>query len=69
MTGRTAPQVSGVSRPLVTIRKRSFGAPLTGMAAVVVTAGWFEEGAWLVVVVLPLPVAASRRRRLRLRLL
>ncbi|KPI11585.1 hypothetical protein OK074_2917 [Actinobacteria bacterium OK074] len=35
-----------------------FGALLTGVAAVVVTASKFEEGAWLVVLTLPLLVAA-----------
>ncbi|MGW7236229.1 APC family permease [Streptomyces sp. NPDC054804] len=35
-----------------------FGAVLTGVASVVVTAGKFAEGAWLVVVMLPLLVAA-----------
>lgn len=35
-----------------------FGAVLTGVATVVVTASRFTEGAWLVVVVLPLLVAA-----------
>lgn len=35
-----------------------FGAVLTGVATVVVTAGKFAEGAWLVVVLLPLLVAA-----------
>ncbi|WP_217554562.1 APC family permease [Streptomyces sp. GbtcB6] len=35
-----------------------FGAVLTGVATVVVTAGKFTEGAWLVVVMLPLLVAA-----------
>lgn len=33
-----------------------FGAVLTGVSAVVVTAGKFEEGAWLIVVALPLLV-------------
>ncbi|CAM5417795.1 hypothetical protein SALBM311S_10933 [Streptomyces alboniger] len=35
-----------------------FGALLTGVSTVVVTASKFEEGAWLVVVTLPLLVAA-----------
>ncbi|OLZ64411.1 amino acid permease [Streptomyces sp. IMTB 2501] len=35
-----------------------FGAVLTGIAAVVVTASKFEEGAWLIVIALPLLVAA-----------
>ncbi|WOX08162.1 APC family permease [Streptomyces sp. N50] len=35
-----------------------FGALLTGIAAVVVTATKFEEGAWLIVITLPLLVAA-----------
>ncbi|EST29975.1 APC family permease [Streptomyces roseochromogenus] len=35
-----------------------FGAVLTGVAAVVVTASKFEEGAWLIVIALPLLVAA-----------
>ncbi|MFF8427209.1 APC family permease [Streptomyces sp. NPDC016566] len=35
-----------------------FGALLTGVATVVVTAGKFTEGAWLIVVALPLLVAA-----------
>ncbi|MYV42011.1 amino acid permease, partial [Streptomyces sp. SID1328] len=35
-----------------------FGAVLTGVAAVVVTASKFAEGAWLVVIALPLLVAA-----------
>lgn len=35
-----------------------FGALLTGIAAVVVTATKFEEGAWLIVIMLPLLVAA-----------
>jgi amino acid transporter len=35
-----------------------FGAVLTGLAAVVVTASKFEEGAWLIVIALPLLVAA-----------
>jgi len=35
-----------------------FGAVLTGVAAVVVTASKFEEGAWLIVITLPLLVAA-----------
>lgn len=35
-----------------------FGALLTGIAAVVVTASKFEEGAWLIVLALPLLVAA-----------
>lgn len=35
-----------------------FGAVLTGVSTVVVTASKFEEGAWLVVVTLPLLVAA-----------
>ncbi|PWI16945.1 amino acid permease [Streptomyces sp. Act143] len=34
-----------------------FGGVLTGVAAVVVTAGKFEEGAWLIVIALPLLVA------------
>ncbi|MGW0629605.1 APC family permease [Streptomyces sp. NPDC002758] len=37
-----------------------FGAVLTGVAAVVVTASKFTEGAWLIVVALPLLVAAFR---------
>ncbi|GAA3783053.1 APC family permease [Streptomyces coacervatus] len=35
-----------------------FGAVLTGISAVVVTASKFEEGAWLIVIALPLLVAA-----------
>ncbi|MEV0486750.1 APC family permease [Streptomyces sp. NPDC050508] len=35
-----------------------FGAVLTGVAAVVVTASKFEEGAWLIVITLPLLVLA-----------
>ncbi|GGW24108.1 APC family permease [Streptomyces alanosinicus] len=35
-----------------------FGGILTGVAAVVVTASKFEEGAWLIVIALPLLVAA-----------
>lgn len=35
-----------------------FGAVLTGVSAVVVTATKFEEGAWLIVIALPLLVAA-----------
>ena len=35
-----------------------FGAVLTGVAAIVVTASKFEEGAWLIVITLPLLVAA-----------
>ena len=35
-----------------------FGGVLTGVAAVVVTASKFEEGAWLIVITLPLLVAA-----------
>ena len=44
-----------------------FGALLTGVSAVVVTATKFDEGAWLIVVALPLLVAAFETRAPRLR--
>ncbi|MGW3209727.1 APC family permease [Streptomyces sp. NPDC001135] len=56
--GRTGgrEQRSGSRRGKVLLN--GFGALLTGVAAVVVTASKFEEGAWLIVIALPVLVAA-----------